>query len=55
MGRFGKLTGMMDIFNLTNSGVVTSVRTTSAANGPFEEVLGILNPRVVRFGFRYDF
>jgi hypothetical protein len=55
MGRVGKFTGMVDVFNLTNSGVVTSARTTSAVNGPFQEVLAILNPRVVRFGVRYDF
>ena len=55
LGSYGRLTGMLDVFNLTNSGVVTSARTTSAANGPFGEVLGILNPRVVRFGVRYDF
>jgi hypothetical protein len=43
---------MLDAFNLTNSGVVTSARTTVVN---YQEVLAILNPRVVRFGVRYDF
>jgi hypothetical protein len=52
-GRFGKLTGQVDMFNLLNSGTVTVFRTTT---GPtFREVLGILDPRIVRFGVRYDF
>jgi hypothetical protein len=54
-GRAGKLGLMVDIFNLTNSGVVTSARLTSTVAAPFQEVLGILPPRVVRFGVRYDF
>jgi hypothetical protein len=41
------------MFNLLNSGTVTVFRTTT---GPtFREVLGILDPRIVRFGVRYDF
>jgi hypothetical protein len=52
-GRFGKLTGMVDIFNAVNSGVVTNFRTTT---GPtFKEVIALLDPRIVRFGVRYDF
>jgi hypothetical protein len=51
-GKYGRLTGMLDAFNLTNSGVVTSARTTTVN---YQEVLAILNPRVVRFGVRYDF
>jgi hypothetical protein len=61
-GRFGKLTGMMDVFNLTNSGVVTNFRTTTAtANvggqtvSTYREVIAILDPRIVRFGVRFDF
>jgi len=50
--RYGKLTAQFDVFNLTNSGVPTSFRTTSAN---FLEVTGILAPRVMRFGLRYDF
>jgi hypothetical protein len=51
-GKFGKLTAMLDLFNLTNSGVVTSARVTTVN---FNEVLTLLNPRVMRLGFRYDF
>jgi hypothetical protein len=55
MGRFGRVTPMMDIFNVLNSGVPTTVRTTNTATAPFQEVTAILNPRVIRFGFRYNF
>jgi len=66
-GRFGKLTGMVDVFNLLNSGVVTNFRTTTAttnvtlpngsrqATSTFKEVIAILDPRIVRFGIRFDF
>jgi hypothetical protein len=60
-GRFGKLTGMVDVFNLTNSGVVTNFRTTTnpiTATNPvstFQEVIALLDPRIVRFGVRFDF
>ena len=55
VGRFGKLSPMLDVFNLLNSGVPTNVRTTNTATAPFQEVITILNPRVIRFGFRYNF
>jgi len=57
-GRFGKLTGMVDMFNLLNSGVVTNFRQTTALSGgvsTFKEVIAILDPRIVRFGVRFDF
>jgi hypothetical protein len=61
-GRFGKLTGMVDVFNVLNSGVVTNFRTTTATavvNGQristYREVIAILDPRIVRFGVRFDF
>jgi hypothetical protein len=38
-----------------NSGVPVNVRTTNTATAPFQEVTTILNPRVIRFGFRYNF
>ncbi|MGH9347773.1 MAG: carboxypeptidase regulatory-like domain-containing protein [Vicinamibacterales bacterium] len=53
LGRFGKLTGMVDVFNAFNSGTVTNFRTTTGAT--FTEVLAILDPRIVRFGVRFDF
>ena len=52
MGRAGKMTFQFDVFNLTNSGVPTTVRLTSVN---FNEVTAILSPRVIRVGFRYDF
>jgi hypothetical protein len=54
-GRGGRVTPMLDFFNLLNSGVPTTVRTTNTATAPFKEVTAILNPRVIRFGFRYAF
>jgi hypothetical protein len=51
-GRIGRLTGQVDVFNLLNSGVPTTLRLTTVA---FHEVTAILNPRVVRVGVRYDF
>ncbi|MDO8679780.1 MAG: carboxypeptidase regulatory-like domain-containing protein [Acidobacteriota bacterium] len=52
-GKLGKLTAMLDAFNLTNAGTVTTFRN---ATGPtYKEVTELLDPRIVRFGFRYDF
>ena len=51
-GERGKLTGQFDVFNLTNSGVPTTVRLTSVN---FNEVTAILSPRVIRLGVRFDF
>jgi hypothetical protein len=55
LGRAGRITPMLDIFNLLNSGVPTTVRTTNTATAPFQEVTAILNPRVVRFGVKLNF
>ena len=54
-GKFGKAVAQLDVFNLTNSAPVTGVRLTNTATAPFNEVLGILNPRVVRVGLRFNF
>jgi hypothetical protein len=53
--KFGatKLTGMVDVFNTLNSGVVTNFRTTTGAT--YKEVIALLDPRIVRFGVRFDF
>ena len=53
-GRFGRLTGMVDVFNLMNNGTVVNFATTTGTTN-YERVLGILDPRIVRFGVRYDF
>lgn len=50
MGR-GKITGMLDVFNV-NSGVVTGFRLTTVN---YHEVTALLDPRVVRFGLRVGF
>ena len=55
LGGGTRLTPMVDVFNLLNSGVPTTVRTTNTATAPFKEVTAILNPRVVRFGLRFNF
>jgi hypothetical protein len=51
-GKAGKLTGMVDVFNLMNESTVTAFRTTTVN---YREVTGLLDPRIVRFGVRYDF
>lgn len=51
--QFGRVTAMVDVFNLTNSGTVTAFRTLTAP--PFKEVTALLDPRIVRFGVRYEF
>ena len=52
-GRFGRVTGMIDVFNLTNAGTVTEFRNATGAT--FKEVTELLDPRIVRFGIRFDF
>jgi len=47
-----KVTGMVDIFNALNANPATTVRLTTVN---FHEVTAILDPRIVRFGFRFDF
>ena len=44
---------MVDVFNALNRGTVTNFRMQAGAR--FMEVLGLLDPRIVRFGFRYEF
>jgi hypothetical protein len=59
--RFGRVTGMVDVFNLMNAGTPIVFRTQSgnvAAGEPFgnfKEILALLDPRIVRFGLRYEF
>ena len=51
-GTAGRVTVQLDVFNLLNSGTVTLFRQTTVN---YREVIGILDPRIVRFGVRYDF
>jgi hypothetical protein len=48
----GRLTAMVDIFNATNSDVVTNFRITTVR---YKEIIALLDPRVVRLGIRWDF
>lgn len=53
LSRYGTITALMDVFNLFNSDPVTNARVTSGAS--FNEVIALLDPRVVRFGVRFEF
>jgi hypothetical protein len=52
-GDAGKLTGMMDIFNLTNSNVVTNFNHNTGSS--FLRVIALLDPRIIRLGVRWEF
>jgi hypothetical protein len=52
-GRNMRFTAMVDVFNAMNSGTVTMFATTTGTT--FKSVIGILDPRIVRFGARFDF
>jgi hypothetical protein len=52
-GRFGRATFMVDVFNALNNGTVMNFVTQTGTN--YRRVISILDPRIVRFGFRYDF
>ena len=51
--RWGRAIVMLDVFNALNRGTVTNFRMQTGTT--FQEVLGLLDPRIVRFGFRYEF
>ena len=53
LGRYGRMTAMFDAFNVTNAGTVTTFRNSTSAT--FKEVTALLDPRIFRFGFRFDF
>ena len=44
---------MLDVFNILNAGTVMTFRTTTGAR--FKEISALLDPRIMRFGFRFDF
>ncbi len=57
-----KLTAMLDVFNALNADTVVNFRLTSpatntplAVNNRFNELIALLDPRIVRFGVRLDF
>jgi hypothetical protein len=53
-GQYGKLTAMVDVFNALNNGTIVNFATTTGLTN-YQRVLGILDPRIVRFGVRFDF
>jgi hypothetical protein len=48
-----RMTGMVDIFNALNANPVANFRVITGSR--FKEVISLLDPRIVRFGIRYDF
>ena len=51
--RWGRVTGLVDVFNLTNSSTVANYRNYSGSR--YKEVIALLDPRIVRFAIRYEF
>ena len=51
--RWGRLTGILDMFNIMNNNPVTTWRNTSGSR--YKEVVVLLDPRAFRFGIRYEF
>jgi hypothetical protein len=62
-GKAGRVTGMVDMFNLFNSSAPTALRLTTAGGtvsgiaypSLYREVTELLAPRIIRFGIRYNF
>ena len=50
---FGKLEGLLDLFNLNNSGAILSANNQTGAT--FGSVLTTVNPRIARLGVRWTF
>jgi hypothetical protein len=55
LARGNRLTGYLDVFNALNANTPITFRTATASNGSFKEVTALLDPRIVRFGIRYEF
>ncbi len=51
--RWARVTGMLDIFNLLNNGVVANARNTTGSR--YKEIVALLDPRVIRLGIRWTF
>jgi hypothetical protein len=56
-GRFGKLEIMFDVFNVFNTNTATAVEVRSSAPSLFTygKMTGIMAPRIIRLGVRYEF
>jgi hypothetical protein len=50
---WGKVEGILDVFNVNNSSAVLSVNTLTGSN--FRRVLQTVNPRIARIGVRWTF
>ena len=48
-----KITGLLDVYNLTNSNAVTNFFLTSGAT--YNRIIAALNPRTVQLGLRLTF
>ena len=44
---------MIDVFNVANANTITNFRVTTGAT--YNQVIGILDPRMFRFGVRLGF
>jgi hypothetical protein len=57
LGTYGRLTGIVDVFNVTNSNTVLRRNTNFRAEGTadFYQIQEIISPRAARFGLRYSF
>ena len=62
IGSNRKITGMLDVFNALNADTVVNFRLTSPAanttnpvNNRFNELIALLDPRIIRLGVRVDF
>jgi hypothetical protein len=62
IGGSRKITGMLDVFNALNADTVVNFRLTSPAanttnpvNNRFNELIALLDPRIIRLGVRLDF
>jgi hypothetical protein len=53
LARWGKLEGLLDIFNLNNSSAI--LMTNNQTGATFNSVLTTVNPRIARLGVRWTF
>jgi hypothetical protein len=51
-GAAGGFTAMFDVFNLTNDSTPANFAITSVG---MQRIIALLDPRIIRFGIRYDF
>jgi Carboxypeptidase regulatory-like domain len=52
IGRY-RFTGMLDVYNLTNSNAITNFTLVNGAS--YNKIIGTLDPRVLQLGVRFDF